>query len=167
MHKRKEKLNGSMAMMKSDQNWFLYTAWGACKISLLVSSSFEQELHEETASLTPSGDRDLDFSHFPPPPLKKRKILSLLRLPTLILNCLYYSLLLHLQHPHIFTSYSVDKHKQYPRSDACVRLKSNTNSSEDFFYSTSSFVNLSGVKNLKELTIKHFSKCIFIFWKCW
>lgn len=62
-----------MAMMKSDQNWFLYTAWGACKISLLVPSSFEQELHKETASLTPSGDRDLDFSPFPLPPTPSKK----------------------------------------------------------------------------------------------
>ena len=62
-----------MAMMKSDQNWFLYTAWGACKISLRVQNLFEQELHEETASLTPSGDRDLDFSPSPPHPLEKRE----------------------------------------------------------------------------------------------
>lgn len=62
-----------MAMMKSDQNWFLYTAWGACKISLLVPSSFEQELHEETASLTPSGDRDLDFPPSPHPLKKSEK----------------------------------------------------------------------------------------------
>ena len=64
-----------MAMMKSDQNWFLYTAWGACKISLLVPSSFEQELHEETASLTPSGDIWFGFFPLPPSPhpLKKRE----------------------------------------------------------------------------------------------
>lgn len=70
---KKKKLNGSTAIMKSDQNWFLYTAWEACKISLLVPSSFEQELHEETASLTPSGDRDLDFSPFPLPPTPSKK----------------------------------------------------------------------------------------------
>ena len=62
-----------MAIMKSDQNWFLYTAWRACKISLRVPNLFEQELHEETASLTPSGDGDLDFPPSPHPLEKREK----------------------------------------------------------------------------------------------